>query len=976
MDRLEVGNIYNGFELLDEKNIKEVNSIARLFKHKKSGAKLIHLENDDSNKVFSVSFRTPPSDNTGLPHILEHAVLCGSKKFPLKDPFIELAKGSLNTFLNAMTFSDKTMYPIASQNDKDFKNLMDVYLDAVFHPNIYKEPESFMQEGWHYDLKDPSQPLSIKGVVYNEMKGAFSSPEQVLFGKIQESLFPDSIYRFESGGDPKDIPNLTYEQFIDFHKFYYHPSNSYIYLYGNCDILNNLKFIDEEYLNEFDEIKIDSDIELQPSFKESKDIEEVYSISSDENEKNKTYLSKNYVVGNSKNPEKLLAFNILNYILLGSPAAPLKKALIEANIGKDVFGSFDNSIMQPVFSVVVKGANIEDKEQFLNIIENNLRKIVNDGIDKKLIEAAINIHEFKLREADYGHRPKGLIYNIKAMNSWLYDESPWLHLEYENSLKNIKSALNSNYFEKIIQENILNNTHSTLVTLKPEKGLASKKEKKERERLEECKKNLSKDEISQIIQKKEKLEKYQAKVETDETLATIPLLNREDIKKEVEDISISKSNIEEVDVLHYPTFTNGIAYVNLYFDTKCIPQELIPYSVLLETLIGKIRTENHSYEELANLININTGGIHSKVETYSLKHSHKDYLPKFVVRGSSLNGNIEKLFALLTELLLKTKFDKVNRIKEVIAETKSRLEMSLLDQGHIMAAKRVNSYLSPVGNYIENIHGISYYMFISDLDEKFSEKKDEIIENLIKTYNLIFNKNNLLTSITSEQKDFENINKEVENFINKLPHEKLKKYTYSFDLGPKNEGLLTPGEVQYVAKGVNFKELGYEYSGHMQVLKTIISLDYLWNKVRVAGGAYGALASFSKNGNLLFSSYRDPNLKDTLNVYNNMFKYLEDFNSDEREMRKYIIGTINNLDSPLSPFMEGDRATTYYISEVTLDELQKEREEVLNTTVDDIRKYSSLLKNAMEENYLCVLGNEDKIKENKDEFNNFVKVFQ
>ena len=976
MKNLNKGNIYHGFELLEEKKIDEVNSIGRLFYHIKSGAKLLHLENEDSNKVFSISFRTPPMDNTGLPHILEHAVLCGSEKFPLKDPFIELAKGSLNTYLNAMTFSDKTMYPIASQNDKDFINLMDVYLDAVLNPNIYNGPESFMQEGWHYELNNPDETLSIKGVVYNEMKGAFSSPEQILFGKIEESLFPDTIYRFESGGDPEAIPELTYEQFLNFHKTYYHPSNSYIYLYGNGDVIEYLRFMDEEYLNKFDKIQVNSSISIQEPFNQPKEIEEVYSISVDEEEEDKTFISQNYVVGQSKDPENVLAFTILNYLLLSSPAAPLKKALIEANVGKDVFGSFDNSIMQPTFSIIVKNTNVESKELFLKTVKDTLENLVANGIDKKQIEAAINIHEFKLREADYGNRPKGLVYNIKAMNTWLYDEEPWGQLEYENSLKNIKSALETNYFERLIQDEILNNTHSSLLILKPQKGLANEKELKEKRRLSEYKEQLSQDRINEIIKQNENLEKYQNKVETDETLLSIPLLNREDIKKDVEEIPLLNLIEKDVSILHHPDNTNGITYINLFFDTKSVPQELIPYTVLLSSLLGKVRTEKHNYEELSNLININTGGIYSKIETYSFKHSHKEYVPKFIIRGSALSSNISSLFDLLKELITETKLDEVNRIKELISETKSRLEMNIFDQGHVMAARRVSSYFSAVGKYMEITHGIEYYTFVSDLASKFNEDKEVVLENLLRVFKLIFNKNNLLISVTADKNDFETIRQDLVSLIEELPNDKLEEHTYSFELAPKNEGLLTPGNVQYVAKGYNFKDLGYEYSGNMQVLKTIVSLDYLWNKVRVAGGAYGALANFSKNGNLVFSSYRDPNLKETLNVYDNMFKYIKDLNIDEREMRKYIIGTISNMDTPLSPFMKGDRATTHYISGITLEERQSERNQVLSTTVDDIRKYSDLLNEAMKENYLCVLGNEDKIKENEKQFNSCIKVFK
>ncbi len=972
----EIYNTYNGFQLLEEKKINEINSTGRLFYHNKSGARLFHLQNDDSNKVFSISFRTPPSDDTGLPHILEHSVLCGSRKFPLRDPFVELAKGSLNTYLNAMTFSDKTMYPVASQNDKDFINLMDVYLDAVLYPNIYKGPETFMQEGWHHELNDPEDPIIIKGVVYNEMKGVFTSPEQVLFRKIEESLFPDTVYRFESGGDPEAIPNLTYEQFLDFHKTYYHPSNSYIYLYGDGNLAEHLKFIDEKYLNEFDKKEIDSDIGIQTQFDKRREITETYSISADEGLEDKTFISQNYVVGRSEDAEMVLAFTILNYILLGPPAAPLKKALIEAGIAKDVFGSFNSSIRQPTFSIVIKNSNREDKELFLKVIEDTLTDLVKKGIDKKIIEAAINIHEFKLREADFGHQPKGLVYNIQCMNSWLYDKKPWFHLEYEKSLDRIKSALKTNYFEALIRRYVLNNPHSSLIILEPERGLASKRQKEEEKMLGEYKKQLNENEIQQLIDTNQKLEQHQSRGDTEEELLSIPLLDIEDIEKEIEHIELNETIIKDVKVLHHPTFTNEIAYINLLFDTTSVPQHLIPYVALLTSLLGKISTKNYTYDKLSNLIDINTGGICSRIGTYSLQQGYDKFLPKFAVRSSALVKNLKQLFNLLGELVNNTEFNEVNRIKEVIEESQSRLEMVIFDKGHVIAGTRVNSYFSSIGKYIEETSGISYYMFISDLAKNFTEKQEDILENLKKVFELIFNKNNVLVGVTSENKDFESIRERIDSFVESLSNDKLEKRDYSFDLAPKNEGLLTSGKVQYVAKGNNFRKLGYEYSGHMQVLSTIVGLDYLWNRVRVVGGAYGSLVRLNRNGNLLFSSYRDPNLSETLQVYDDMHSYIENFDANEREMRKYIIGTISSMDAPLSPSMRGEKAVNQYISGITPDELQKERTQVLNTTPEDIRQYAGLLGEAMQENYLCVLGNEDKIQHNKEQFGNLVKVFQ
>ena len=972
-----IDEIYHGFKLLEETKIKEINSIGRIFQHEKSGAKLFHIENDDDNKVFSITFRTPPNDSTGLPHILEHSVLCGSRKFPIKDPFVELAKGSLNTFLNAMTFSDKTMYPIASRNDKDFFNLMDVYLDAVFYPNIYDNPKILMQEGWHYELETPEDDITYRGVVYNEMKGVFSSPEQILFRKIQETLFPDTNYRYESGGDPDVIPELTQENFLDFHRKLYHPSNSYIFLYGNGDIMEQLKFIDTEYLNNFEKIDIDSRIPLQKPFDTSytKTIE--YPISANEKEENKTFLSLNFVVGEATDAELHLAFEILTYLLLETPAAPLKKALLEANLGEDVFGSYDNSILQPVMSVVVKNSNEDKKERFQKVVIECLERLVSEGIDKKLIEAAINIHEFKLREADYGRYPKGLIYCMKSMESWLYDKSPILHLAYEEPLKKIKTALTTNYFEKLIVERLLNNTHSSLLIVKPKKNLAQVKEDEIKEKLKKYKESLSEEEINQLIDNTKELRKYQEIESTPKELEKIPLLSIEDIDKKPEKLPLVERNENNIPILFHPMFTNEIAYVNLYFNTKTVPQDLIPYISLLRFMLGNVSTKNYSYEDLSNEINIHTGGINPKVDVYSLKDNDEEYFPKLIIQSSSLIQHLPKLFELIGEQIGHTRFDEANRIQEIIREVKSKLEMNILRDGHVVAARRATSYFSSLGVYNELITGIDFYKFILELEENFNDKIEEIQENLKTVSKKIFNKDNLMISVTMDEKNYNKFKEKLPFLMEYMGNETLADNEYKFEFLTKNEGLLTSSKVQYVAKAYNFRKLGYDYTGSLEVLRTIISLDYLWNRVRVTGGAYGAMVGFNRNGNMYFTSYRDPNLINTLKVYDEAYKYLKDFTCNEREMRKYIIGTISKMDTPLTPSMKGQLATARYISKVSHEDLQKERDEVLSTKEEDIRELSDLVKDVMDKNNLSVLGNERTIKTSgKEVFKNFVEVFK
>lgn len=974
--KLEKGKVYNGFEFIGEKEVKEIKCIGKQFSHKKTGARLLYMETDDDNMVFSISFRTPPKDSTGLPHILEHSVLCGSRKFPAKDPFVELAKGSLNTFLNAMTFSDKTMYPVASRNKKDFYNLMDVYLDAVFYPNIYKSPEIFMQEGWHYELDKREEELNYKGVVYNEMKGAFSSPESILFRKIQESLFPDTPYGFESGGDPDIIPELTLEEFLSFHKKYYHPSNSYIYLYGNGDILEQLEFIDGQYLSKFDKIDVDSKIPLQKPFSKMREMVVKYPFAANEDTKDKTFLNLNFTVGSVKDPDIYLGFEILEHLLLETPAAPLKKALIDAGLGKDVLGKFDNSILQPVFSIVVKNSNEDEKERFQSVVIDTLRDLVNEGIDKEQIEASINIKEFELREADFHGYPKGLLYNIKCMDSWLYDEGPLVHMEFEPTLKRIKEALTTNYFEGLIDKYLLNNTHSSMIILRPSKGMAEEKSEELCKELNDYKSGLSGEEITNIINQTENLKERQESSDSREVLETIPLLTLNDINPEAQILPLRENNEKEVKVLFHPMFTNGIAYMNLLFDVRVVSEELIPYIGLLGEVLGKSSTKKYNYGSLSNQINIHTGGIEFSVETYIKNGSDSEYYPKLAVKSRALMDKLPKTAELLGEIIKDTLFDDKKRLLEIIREVKSHIEIMMLNQGHVVASRRVISYFSPAGRFDELTGGISFYKFLSSLEKNYDESVLKIIDNLKKTSGLIFNMSNLLISFTGDDGDYGRFTEILPSILEKMGNYRAQPVDFNFDLKAENEGLLTQGKVQYNAKGFNFIKLGYSYSGGLQVLRTIEGYDYLWNRIRVQGGAYGAFAGFSRSGNMYFASYRDPNLKQTLDVFNGADKYLRSFDADEREMTKYIIGTISRMDAPLTPSMKGERADSNYISGITAEDIQNERCEVLNTKQEDIKNFAKMVEDTMKENYICVLGNEAEIRKNKELFNKLVDVFE
>ncbi len=967
--------IPSSYEFLFEEKLEDLNGIGKVIKHKKTGARVAIIANDDNNKVFSIGFRTPPTNSTGVAHIIEHSVLCGSKNFPAKDPFVELAKGSLNTFLNAMTYPDKTVYPIASMNDQDFKNLMHVYMDAVLYPNIYQRKEIFLQEGWHYELENEEADLTYNGVVYNEMKGAFSSPESQLYRLIQNSLFPDTTYGVESGGDPDFIPELTYEEFINFHKTYYHPSNSYIYLYGDMDFTERLNWLDKEYLNQYDPLEVDSCVKMQKGFQETREIKAFYSLSEEESAANNTYLGYNTVVGNSLDKELGLTFQILDYVLLQAPGAPIKQALLDAGIGRDILGGYEDEILQPTFTIIAKNSEEDKKEQLVTIVNEVLTDLVTNKIDEKSLRAAINFYEFKYREADFGQFPKGLLYGLRAMSSWLYDDNkPFLHLKDSNGYSFLKDKIGTGYYEKIIKEYLLDNTHKSVVILGPQIGLGAVKEEALKKKLAEYKAALSKEEIQKIILETAELKRFQETPSTKEELEMIPLLTREDIKKEIEPLYNKEKIVDGVKVIHHDVYTNKIAYLRLLFHIKDVPKDLLPYASLLSFVIGYIDTEHYTYLDLSNEINIHTGGILTNVRSFSVKGSLDLYYPVFEFTTKVLYDKLEESFRLIEEMLYHTKFDDVKRLKEIIDEIKSKLQMNFNRSGHSVAVDRAMSYYSAHGLFKEITTGISLYKFVEDLSDNFLEKAETVIAKFRELMQMIFTKENLLVSITSDEEGFQRFTEKLADFNGKLPAKADSKLFMNYDtsaLKPErlNEGFKTAMQVQYVARAGNFLKAGIEYTGALKVLKTILSYDYLWINVRVKGGAYGCMCGFSGvDGDAYFTSYRDPNLRETNQVYERAIDYVKNFTADERDITKYIIGTFSTLDTPLTPQSQGKRSLSMYLGKVTEEDLQKERDQVLNVTVQDIRELYKVIKALIDADNICVIGNEEKINENKDMF--------
>jgi len=967
----EIGSTYYGFKLLEKRFVKEVNAECLYFEHEKSGAHLFKIINDDPNKTFSIAFKTVPNSDAGTPHITEHSVLNGSKNFPVKSPFDILSKGSLKTFLNAFTGSDVTIYPIASMNDKDFFNLMNIYLDAVFNPLIYSDPRILKQEGWHYELTDKDAPIEYRGIVYNEMKGAFSSPARELDYQIDKALFPDSPYSYSSGGYPLAIPTLTYDQFIAYHKTYYHPSNSLIFLYGDGDIHGELQFIDSKYLSKYSRSNTSVTIPIQSPFGSMKTVIANYSVPEGADTTNQTYLSLNFVTGLNVDRKLTTALNILAEVLVNQESAPIRLALQEAGIGREVSANV-NDYKQNVFQITVQNANPEDAQKFYDIVMNSIKDAIKNGVDKNSVEATLNRTEFNLREGDDAQ--KGLTYDFNLLNGWIYSGDPFLTLEWEKPLNNLKEDIQNGYLEKTLDQYFIQNNHVVLMTLKPKPGLEKEINAKIAKELADYKASLNDEQIDRLIQDTKALIAYQKKEDTPEALATIPLLSLDDINPDATYYQIQKKSIKKTRVLYYPTFTNNIVYVRLLYDLRVLPVEDLPYAKLLSVLLGSMNTKNYAFGELDNLLKLHTGGFNTYLGTYLGNQNDDQLIPKFIVSSKSTDEKTDKLFELTGEIISNTILNDKDRLKDVLVRHQSQLDASVKSNGYAYAARRAHSYYSNRGMFTELTGGIDYYRFVTDLLKDFDKNSDEIITKLENINNRLFCKENLIVTVTCDKKDYRQFTKSLRRFLKTVNVRPVSYHDWNFKPSPKNEGIMAASKVQYVVQGYNYKKLGYKWNGKLDVLNQILSSDYLYNNIRVIGGAYGGWCNFSPNGDAYFASYRDPNLENTLKIYDGTPDYVANFNADKKEMTRYIIGTISGIDQPITPSQQGNTAVRYYFENITKDKLQKERDEVLSTTVADIRKMKQFVSDILNQNVYCAYGNEQTIEQNKALFKSLIKL--
>ncbi len=971
----ELNKSYSGFRLTQKEEITELKSLGLFFEHDVTGAELLVLENDDDNKVFSATFRTPPENDTGIAHILEHSVLCGSKNFPVKEPFVELMKGSLQTFLNAMTFPDKTMYPVASRNRKDFFNLMNVYLDAVFYPNISEE--TFKQEGWHYELNTPEDKIVYKGVVLNEMKGEFSSPESCIDRHLAHSLFPSTPYGYESGGDPKSIPDLTYTDFKDFHKKHYHPSNSRLFLYGDGDTQSYLEFLQEKYLQDFGHMDVNTSIAHQRSFRKPKRKSLTYPVSSHESPEKKTFVLVGYKLDKAINHEHCLGFSILSHLLLGSSASPLRKALITSELGSEVIGGgFDDNRADTIFAVGLKGTEAEHENKVIALIDSTLRDLAENGIEEDMVRSAVNSIDFRLREANFGGFPKGIVYNIQALGSWLYDKNPFGHLRFEKVMRKIKKRMHEGYFEDLIRRYLIENNHRSILVAVPKPGLGKKLEARERKILKTVKGKLSADAIDNLIAETKKLQELQLTPDSPEALAALPSLEIQDVPKEIEKYPLEIKNQGDSKILFHDLFTNDIAYIQIGFNTHSVPDEMIPYISLLGTLVLGMGTGRHSYTEISKLIGMHTGGIRTSHFSSATVQDRHQVLSYIFFSGKALLEKVDSLFDIFDELLGDYSFDDHKRLVEIIRSAKSDLEDSIVPHGNHYVLSRLQSYQSRLGQFDELTDGIKYYRFLEQLLERVEKDPGGVAGQFRQVAERVFTRKNAFFNITSTQKDYRKIEKRIGGTCGILSDKDWNVEEWNLKAVPLNEGFLTASNVQHVGKGANLYDLGFNYSGQFEVLKALLRTGFLWDRVRVHGGAYGSGNSFDFfTGDFSLLSYRDPNLAETLEVYDEVADFLNHLELPSEELTKIIIGCVGKMDPPLTPDLKGKASMIDHLTGRTHEMKQKLREELLSTRLGDLKGYAPLFEKIRDRGHVCALGNEDKLKKSKSVFSQLVKVF-
>lgn len=953
------------FSLLQEQTIPELNATVRYYIHKRTGARLLSVINDDENKVFSINFRTPPKDSTGVAHILEHSVLNGSEKYPVKEPFVELLKGSLATFVNAFTAPDKTCYPVASQNLQDFYNLIDVYMDAVFYPLLAEE--TLMQEGWHYEFNDPSEPLTYKGVVYNEMKGAYSSPDSVLYTRVTNSLFPKHVYGVDVGGDPSHIPGLTYEAFKSFHQTLYHPSNSFVFFYGNDHPDKRLELM-EGYLKPYKKLRVKSKIPVKKPYKRPKRVQYAYDAGQDADIKKKHYLTVNWALPETSDPVMIFSLHILENILIGTPASPLKKALLDSSLGEDLAGTgLRSDLRQAIFSIGLKGTRARDAKKIEGLIFDTLEGLVRDGIDPDMIAAAMNTMEFELRENNTGSFPRGIALMLRALTTWLYDDDPFKLLAFEAPLEAIKARLanDNRYFEKLIQTYLLENTHRTILRLKPDPELGRRFEEEEQARLQQIRESLSEEQLREIVDNTKQLKMRQETPDSQEALATLPVLKRDDLEKQSKTIPIEVIQIQEAKVLYHDLFTNGIVYLDVGFDLHALPKHLLPLTEVFGRALLEMGTETEDYVKLYQRIGKSTGGIFSTAVTSTVIGS-RESVARLFLRGKATATQSAELLNILKDILLTAKFDNKERLKQIVLEERAGLESSLVPRGHGFVNQRLRAQFSESGWLREQLSGVSYLFALRELEKAIDKNWPSVLEKLEAMRSALVNQKTLLLNITVDAANWNVLRPELDSFLAALPYRDADLSAFGVQPKKMREGLTIPAQVNYVGKGANLYDLGYEYGGSADVVIGYLRITYLWEKIRVQGGAYGVFSLFDDtSGVFTFLSYRDPNVAATVENFDKAAAFLKGLDSSrlsENELTKAIIAAIGDLDAYQLPDAKGYTSMMRYLTNRTDEFRQKTRDEVLSTNGEDFIAFGEVLEKAAQSNAITVMGSQNALE--------------
>ncbi len=962
--------IIHGFECLETREIPELNTRATLYRHVATGAELLSLENDDENKVFGITFHTPPADSTGLPHIMEHAVLCGSRKYPVKEPFIELAKGSLNTFINAYTYNDKTCYPVASQNLQDFYNLVDVYLDAVFYPRI--TPEVLQQEGWHYELETPEAPLVYKGVVFNEMKGAYSSPENLVSRYSEQSLFPDNVYRFDAGGNPEVIPQLTYAQFKSFHEMYYHPSNARIFFYGDDDPETRLALL-QDYLKDFEANPVKSTIALQPSVDEARRVIKPYPVSEDA-EAPRAYITVNWLLPENADPVQALSLDMLAHILVGIPASPLRKALIDAGLGEDVIGGgLDDSLRQLTFSTGLKGVKLEDVDKVETLIFETLRQLAEAGLDSATIAASVNTLEFQLREQNFGRYPRGLVTMLQALTTWLHDGDPFMPIAFEAPLNTVKANLANHprYFEDLIRTHLLDNRHRTTFILEPDSTLAKKQAAVERDRLAQARAAMTETDVQTVIENTQRLKLLQQTPDTPESLATIPTLTLDDLDRESKQVPTETSVRNATQIMYHDLFTNGIFYLDIGFNLHTLPPDLLPYAALFGAALLEIGTETEDFVQLTQRIGQKTGGI--RLGTFhAMQHDvNRDQATSYLfLRGKATVTQAEDLLAILRDILLTVNLDNPARFMQMLLEKKARLEASLIPAGHRISIYRLRAKFNAAYWANEQMSGVSYLFFLRRLIEHATQDWPSVLKKLEAVRRRLVNRCAMLCNVTLDAENWHAVQSKVADFLTTLPTADVTPEVWAPEYDMTPEGLTIPAQVNYVAQGANLFDLGYMRHGSIEVVLNYLRTTYLWEKIRIQGGAYGAFCTIDLHSGVLgYASYRDPNLLRTLENYAGSADFLRTLDLSDEERVKSIIGVIGTLDAYQLPDAKGYNAMRRALIGYTDAARQHYRNDVLNTTAADFTALADILERVSDQGYITVLGSGDALNTAQAESN-------